>query len=138
MIYLMGSLRNARVPIVAAELRRAGHEVFDDWFAAGPEADDYWQKYEIARGHNYREALIGYSANHVFHYDVSHLQRANIAVLVAPAGRSAHLELGWFLGQGRPGYILIEGDINRYDVMYKLATDVFLSAEELIDAIKLV
>ena len=58
-IYLIGSLRNPRVPEIAAKLRDAGHVVFDDWFAAGPEADDWWQKYEIARGHNFKEGLAG-------------------------------------------------------------------------------
>ena len=40
-IYTIGSLRNEKVPLIANALRDAGHEVFDDWYGAGPEADDY-------------------------------------------------------------------------------------------------
>ena len=68
-IYLIGSLRNPRIPEIAEQLRNAGHEVFDDWYAAGPEADDYWQKYEQNRGHNYKQALEGYAAKHVYNFD---------------------------------------------------------------------
>ncbi len=46
MIYLIGSLRNPNIPAIANELRTLGYEVFDDWYAAGPEADDYWKSYE--------------------------------------------------------------------------------------------
>ena len=54
-IYVIGSLRNEQVPNIANKLRKAGHEVFDDWYAAGPEADDYWQTYEKGKGHVYHE-----------------------------------------------------------------------------------
>jgi hypothetical protein len=47
-IYLIGSLRNPKIIETALKIRAAGHEVFDDWISAGPEADDYWQKYEQA------------------------------------------------------------------------------------------
>ena len=40
-------------------------EVFDDWYAAGPEADDYWKSYEINRGRDYIDALSGRAARHV-------------------------------------------------------------------------
>ena len=84
-IYLIGSLRNPRIPEIAAQLRKAGHDVFDDWFAAGPEADDYWQKYEQNRGHNFKQGLEGYAANHVYNFDKHHLDRCDIAILALPA-----------------------------------------------------
>ena len=124
-IYLIGSLRNPEVPRVAKEIRAMGFDVFDDWFAAGPEADDKWREYEMARGRSYMQALHGYAANHVFSYDLSHLNAASVGVLMLPAGRSGHLELGYLLGQGKPGYILLDGQHDRWDVMYKFATAVF-------------
>ena len=131
-IYLIGSLRNPRVAEVAKTLRAVGHEVFDDWFAAGPEADDWWQKYEMAKGHNYKEALQGFAANHVYHYDRSHLDRNEIAILLLPAGKSGHLELGYMIGQGKPGYILFDGQMpERWDVMYLFASGVFFNVEDL-------
>ena len=81
-IYLIGSLRNPKIPEIGKILRdETGYEVFDDWFAGGPDADDAWKRYEETRGHNYDEALQGFAANHVFEYDYYHLNRASMAVL---------------------------------------------------------
>jgi len=135
-IYLIGSLRNPEVPLYAKALREAGHEVFDDWFAAGPEADDYWRDYEIQRGHSFIQALDGYAANHVFEFDKHHINRADAAVLVLPAGKSGHLELGYAIGLGKLGYILLDNNPERYDVMYRFATKVVPSIEELIQCLQ--
>ena len=121
---------------MAAEIRKLGLEVFDDWFASGPIADDSWQAYEKARGHSYPEALQGYAADHVFGFDRSHLDTSAAGVLVLPAGKSGHLELGYLLGQGKPGWILLDGEPDRYDVMYKFATGVYFSVEELLSGLR--
>jgi hypothetical protein len=134
-IYLIGSLRNPKVPTVADALRKLGHDVFDDWFSAGPEADDWWQKYENARGHTYKEALAGFPAQHVFNFDKKHIERCDVGVLVLPAGKSGHLELGIMIGSGKPGYILLDGEPERFDVMYSYATEVCTSLTELIVAL---
>lgn len=135
-IYLIGSLRNPDIPILANQLREVGYDVFDDWFAPGPEADDYWQKYETTRGRTYKEALNGYAARHIFEFDFHHLQKADIGILVLPTGKSGHLEFGWMVGQGKPGYVLFgAGEPERWDVMYQFATDVFFNMEELIDTL---
>lgn len=121
-VYLIGSLRNPRAPEVANALRTAGFEVFDDWFAAGPEADDYWQRYEQGRGANFLEALEGHAAQNVFQFDKRHIEACDAAVLLAPAGKSGHLELGIVIGQGKPGFILLEEEPERWDVMYNFAS----------------
>ena len=122
-IYLIGSLRNPEVPKIGKMLRNeTGYDVFDDWFAGGPEADDAWKRYEETRGRTYDEALFGRAAEHVFDYDHFHLDRADIGVLVLPAGKSGHLELGYLIGQKKPGLILLENGVDRWDVMYKFAT----------------
>lgn len=131
LIYLIGSLRNRIVPLVGDELRKAGFRVFDDWYAAGPTADDYWQAFEQGRGRTYLEALYGPAAVHTFEFDKRYLERSSACVLALPAGRSAHLELGWMLGRGKPGYVLLNGP-ERWDVMYQFATGVFDSMEPLI------
>ena len=132
MIYLIGSLRNPQVPALANKLREElSVEVFDDWFAAGPEADDFWRDYEKGRGHTYTQALGGLAAKHVFNFDLKHLNRCSAAVLVLPAGKSGHLELGYCIGQGKPGYILLDSP-DRWDVMYQFATGVFDKEEDLI------
>jgi hypothetical protein len=131
-IYLIGSLRNPKVPEVANQLREAGYEVFDDWFAAGPTADDSWQAYEKGRNHSYPTALEGYAAKHVYDYDHFHLGRAAVGILVAPVGKSGHLELGYLMGQGKPGYILLDKEPERWDVMLKFANGVYYNLDELI------
>lgn len=131
MIYLIGSLRNPEVPLIANQLRTAGFEVFDDWFAAGPDADDRWRDYEKGRGRTYSEALLGLAAKHVYEFDRHHLERADTVVLALPAGKSGHLELGWAIGRGKAGYILLDSP-DRWDVMYQFATKVVTSVEELI------
>jgi len=134
-IYLIGSLRNPEVTKVAAFLRTAGFEVFDDWMAAGPEADDYWRDYEKEKGNTFSQALEGYAAKHVFEFDKYHLDRCDIAVLMLPAGKSGHLELGYFIGTGKPGYILLDNQPDRFDVMYQFASGVFATKEELCHAL---
>ncbi len=134
-VYLIGSLRNPEVPIVANKIRAAGHECFDDWFAAGPEADDKWQAYEQGRNHTMAEALDGLAAQHVFKFDREHLDRADVAVLLLPAGRSGHLELGYMLGRGKTGYIVYPSPPERWDVMYNFATGVYTEVEPVIERI---
>ena len=138
-IYLIGSLRSPRVPEIGNALRERGYEVFDDWHAGGPTADDEWQRYEKQRGRTYREAIKGYAARHTFEYDVHHLKRADAVVLVLPAGKSGHLELGWALGQGKPGFILLEDvEPERWDVMVLFATSVCANVSELIEELSVV
>lgn len=136
-IYLIGSLRNPEIPKIGEQIRSHGFEVFDDWFAAGPIADDSWRDYEMARGHSYMEGLKGWAANHVFEFDFFHLNRSNAGVLILPAGISGHLELGYLIGRGKPGYILLPKDRPpRWDVMYKFARGVYDSLDNLIQGMK--
>jgi hypothetical protein len=135
-IYVIGSLRNPCITEVGNALRGAGYDTFEDWHAGGKEADDEWQRYERERGRTYKEALRGYHALNVFNFDLYHLNRSHAAVLVMPAGRSAHLELGYIIGQGKPGYVLFDQEPERFDVMYNFATDVCFSIEELMGALK--
>ena len=130
-VYLIGSLRNDKIPEIGIYLRSLGVEVFDDWFAAGPIADDSWQEYEKRRGTSYKEALKGYAAKHVFSFDLHHLARADAGILVLPAGKSGHLELGYLAGQGKPTYILFDKEPDRWDVMYQFSNDVFFDLKEL-------
>ncbi len=122
-IYLIGSLRNPDVPKLGNLLRAQGHEVFDDWFGAGPEADDHWQKHETQRGTSYYDALHGYAAENVFNFDEFHLRRCDTVVLVMPAGKSGHLELGFAIGCGKRGFVAFDRVPDRWDIMYRFAID---------------
>ena len=131
-IYLIGSLRNPQVPVLANELRLAGYEVFDDWFAASENADDSWRDYEKGRGHNLEEALRGLAANHVFEFDKLHLDQCDTGVLLLPSGKSGHLELGYLAGKGCKTFIIYPQEPERFDVMYLLADAVCTSTTDLL------
>lgn len=132
MIYLIGSLRNPKIPIIGNRLRHEGFRVWDDWFAGGKVADDEWKSYEEGLGHNYLEALQGDAAQHVYHFDKTHLDMCDTGVLICPAGKSGHLELGYMLGSGKKGYILLDTSAIRWDVMYLFAHNVCQDITELI------
>ena len=134
-LYLIGSLRSPGVRAFGNELREQGFDVFDDWHAAGGDADDQWRDYEKQRGHTFLQALHGHHAKHVFAFDEKHLRESEIAVLMLPAGKSGHLELGIHLGRGKRGYILLDTP-DRFDVMYQFATGVFDTKEDLFAELK--
>lgn len=131
-IYLIGSLRNPKIPETANVLEKAEFEVFDDWFSPGPKADECWREYEKARGRTYGEALKGYAARHIFEFDKYHLDRCDFGVLIMPAGKSGHLELGYMLGQGKPGFILFEEEPERWDIMLQFSTGIFFNMDDLL------
>lgn len=124
-IYVIGSLANPRIPVIGNRLRKAGHDVFDGWHGAGPEADQCWQRYEQSIGNNFIGALQSRAAQHIFRLDKKYLHWCDAAVMVMSAGKSAHMELGYALGMEKLGYILLNKEPEKYDLMYAFATAVF-------------
>jgi len=139
-IYVIGSLRNKNIPIIANKLRQSlpGVEVFDSWYAPGPHADDYLRDYCKGKGFNYKQTLNDWAATHIFAFDKKHIMRATDVVMVMPAGKSGHLEFGWSLGKGKRGYVLFDSEPKRVDIMYQFSTDVFFDYQELATALKAV
>ena len=139
-IYLIGSLGNEKIPHIAKEIRELGFEVFDDWFSPGPEADDFWRKFEKVRGSSYKEALSNYAAKHIYNFDKSHIDRADIGVLFMPGGKSAHLELGYMIGRGKRCFVLFDKEPERWDLMYQFAMenggDICFSMDDLKKSLK--
>lgn len=135
-IYVIGALKNWKVIRLANDLRKQGFDAFDSWLSPGPLADGYLRKYTKLRGLNYKETLADYAAQHVFHFDKKHLDRCDAAVLLMPAGKSGHTELGYTIGKGKPGFILFDREPSRYDVMHLFATDIFFTQKELVKVLK--
>lgn len=134
-VYVIGALKNPNVVCVANAIEKEHHEVFADWYSPGPEADEFWRQYEHSRGRSYRDAISGPHAKNVFEFDKKWLDWATDVVLVLPAGRSGHLELGYAIGSGKRGYVLFEGEPERWDVMYAFAERVVFNLEELLEAL---
>lgn len=108
-------------------------EVFDEWYSAGPIADDSWKEHQEAKGLSYVEALEGYAAKNVFAFDKRHLDRCSHALLVLPAGKSGHMEVMYATyGVGAKTAILLDGEDIRWDVMYQFVPKVMESEEEII------
>ena len=132
-IYLIGSLRNSQIPWIAEQFREDGHRVFDDWFSAGPGADDAWKAHEEFKGRSLIEALLAPAAQHVLDFDNKWLDWCDTAILAMPAGKSAHLELGSQIGARKDTHVLFPKDTNlqRWDVMYGKANGVWASIHSL-------
>jgi len=75
-------------------------------------------------------------AQHIFDFDHKHLLEADIGVLLMPAGKSGHMELGFLARGGIPTYILLPEDSDRWDVMYRFVTQVFMDKELLLERLK--
>lgn len=134
-VYLIGSLRNKEIPNVAAKIREYGLTVFDQWYSAGPNADDHLRDHFVNQGMNHSQVLQTAAAKNIFEFDKKHILASDIVVLLMPAGKSGFLELGWALGQGKPGYILYDQDPERIDVMFQFADGIFYDVDTLIKGI---
>ncbi len=137
MLYIIGSLANKRVPKLEHALVEAGFpNVFAGWYGSGPNADKTWAAYEKGRGHTFQQALDQPAAHHIFQFDKTFLDLCSAAILLLPAGKSGHLELGYIIGQGKPGFILMPGEPKRYDLMYRFATGVHKGVGALIEDLR--
>jgi len=135
-IYLAGALKNKRIPEIGNLLRVRGYDVMDEWFTPGEFADTNWQAYEKLRGRSYIEALNGRSATNTYLFDRAYLDHCDIVIFVAPAGKSAMLELGYAIGFGKKTCLFLDGeDPERYDVMPGLIDFVFKTEEALLDGV---
>lgn len=136
-IYLIGSLRNSEIPGIAKRLREEGFFVWDEWYSAGPEADDHFQKYHMNKGYTYSEALKSEVAQHIFYFDKAHLDLCDYGILVYPAGRSCHLELGYMAARGKKTFILLDSDPERYDIMPQFCSGgIYKNITDLIQGLK--
>ena len=124
-VYLASSWRNPHYDAVLARLREAGFSVYNfkeanasfnwsqidsGWDRANPELEPP----EILRALSSREAALA------FKNDKEALYGADVGVVVLPCGRSAHLEAGVLIGQGKPVFFLYR-ETERPDLMHLLA-----------------
>ena len=129
-IYIAGALANPEIVSVTLKLRAMGHDPFSEWYTPGPEADVRWRDYEMELGVSYRDALKRPSAQNTYLFDKKHIDQSDCMLMVLPCGKSAHLELGYMIGSGKPGFILMPGEPERWDVMYNFATAIFYDMKE--------
>lgn len=123
-IYVASSWRNAYQPIIVQRLQGVGLIVYDfrnpapgDQGFHWSEIDPEWKNWDCAK---YIKGLCHPLAEDGFDKDFNAMKDADACVLVLACGRSAHLEAGWFVGQGKPVAILIP-DAVEPELMYKMA-----------------
>lgn len=123
-IYVATSWRNEFQPLVVAELREDGHQVYDfrhpepgnegfSWSAIHPE----WQEWTVPQ---YLSALDHPIAEGGFLIDMNALRDADMCVMVMPCGMSASLEMGYAVGAGKLTAVYVPG-MREPDLMVKMA-----------------
>jgi len=134
-IYVASSWRNTKYPGVVKALKEAGFEVYDfrnpepgdngfHWSEIDPDWKS-WTPQEFVQGLRHPIAQNG------FEKDFWALSKCDVCVLVMPCGRSAHLEAGYVIGNGKPLFILLED--GEPELMYKMAFGLCTSTDELLE-----
>jgi hypothetical protein len=124
-IYLASSWRNTYQPEILAALRAAGHEVYDFKNPAPGNVGFGWRQTierPIATCADLLEALRHPRAVDGFRLDFDAMKWADACVLLLPCGNSAHLEAGWFAGQGKPVVVIVP-ELREPELMYKCFDD---------------
>lgn len=143
-LYIASSWRNKSYPLVVKIARGAvvavneqadepDFGVYDFRTAAGSgfswrEIDDQWTDWSMKQ---YRANLTHPAAERGWQHDIQALNRATACLLVGPAGRSAHLELGYIAGKGLPCAIYLSEE-QEPELMYRMA-DILLDATEVVE-----
>lgn len=124
-IYVASSWRNEGQPEIVRVLREQGHEVYDfrnptegNTGFAWSDIDPDWEAWSPRP---FRDRLDHPVAVSGFGLDFDAMKWADTFVLALPCGRSAHLEAGWAIGQGKPTAILLHADKFEPELMYRMA-----------------
>lgn len=140
-IYLASSWRNERYPSVLTALRAHSHEVYD-FRNPNPNdpANDGFRWSEITPGMTdalcdarvFVDTLGHPIAQRGYGFDKAALDWADTCVMLLPCGKSAHLELGYAIGQRKHTIVVLE-DPCQPELMYLLADKIVTSPAELHD-----
>lgn len=134
-VYVASSWRNVFQPAVVAACLAAGMEVYDfkaegagfawkdvdpDWVddvttPGAPRQPEGMTFDRIERMLAHPRAMAGFARDYLA------MQQADTFVMVLPCGRSAHLELGWAIGQGKRTAILNVEEDPEPDLMVLMA-----------------
>lgn len=124
-IYVASSWRNQHHNSVVRALFGMGHEVYD--FKNPPNKAGFgWEQLDTGwlnwTPQKYLEMLSHPIAIEGFTADMEGLRWADTCILLLPCGRSAHLEAGYAIGQGKPTAVFISNEKFEPDLMYKMAS----------------
>lgn len=138
-IYLASSWRNELQPVAVAMLRASGHQVYDFRNPAPGQSGFSWS--DIDREwlnwtpERFREALQDPMAQSGYGFDKTGLDWCDTCVLLLPCGRSAHLEMGYAIGQKKATLIILSEKQFEPELMYLLADAVVPDVRDMVGAI---
>ena|SRR5688572_10938450 len=123
-IYVASSWRNQHQNSVVRACRALGYDVYD--FKNPPNKSGFgWEQldgnHKSWTPEQYIQLLSHDIANQGYKADIDALDECDICVLLLPCGRSAHLEAGYAIGQGKRTLIFISNEKFEPELMYKAA-----------------
>lgn len=138
-IYLASSWRNPYQPVAVQILRDAGHEVYDfrhpkpddDGFSWA-DIDAHWLGWSPEQ---FIPALHHPIARAGFASDKAALDWCDTCVLLLPCGRSAHLEAGYAVGQGKKLVIVLDEVNFEPELMYRFTPFVVPGLATMLEAV---
>lgn len=136
MIYVASSWRNEQHGEVVSALRQVGLEVYD---FKEPTTCFKWEDVSDVTEHggnmtpgDYWAALTHPIAQRGFAQDMQALADSSTVVLLLPCGNSAHLEVGWALGQGKSVAAFHPPITRDMDLMHCMISDHYAQLELLV------
>lgn len=135
-VYAASSWRNKYQPEIVKFLRGFGHDVYDFRSPTGAKGfawSDIDPAWEAWTRENYRELLLNHQrAAQGFMADYRAMQWADTCILILPAGRSAHIEAGYFNGANKR-LIVYMPESQEPNLMYLMAQHICFNLDELSD-----
>lgn len=136
-IYAASSWRNKFYDAIVSELETQTQHTYYNFKRDGgfswADIDPLWETWTEEK---YIAALDSTPAKMGYSYDYNALNKADAGVLILPCGKSAHLEAGYLIGQGKPVYILLDTvNKNEPELMYKLSGKIFTNLNSLVEVL---
>ena len=131
-VFLTTAWGNPQHPEVVGLLRSAGF-VVHDFAEHGPTLAPWWGR-EAVTAEQFMTRLADPPQQSSFRRNFEAMEAADVCVLLLPSGRSAHLELGWFVGRGVPTVVVL-GDCPPIELAYSLVDCLVPSVDGLVDAL---
>lgn len=144
-IYLASSWRNKEQPKILEMLRAMGHQVYDFKNPAPGNIGFSWKQCEMEWGepinmHDMQNYVHHITTNPIaqagFKLDRDALHWCDTCMLLLPCGRSAHLEAGYAMGQGKQTFVLLDKEGFEPELMYLLGDCICGTPEDLCVALR--
>lgn len=129
-VYVASSWRNPLQTAVCAALRSVKIPHYDFKNPTPNNHGFHWSEVlpsyqrndsnQLCETSEYIEGLNNPIAIDGFARDYDAMKQADTCILILPCGRSAHLEMGWFVGTNKRTAILLGGPLVTPELMYKM------------------